>query len=95
MGGFAFIMASSLFLEKVLRLSTFQVLECFASVHLIIQYALLVLKDLFVVDVNLSTWAMYGEFGPPNSQPVVTRFTDCSCLGFSSAPKLLHGHLVF
>ena len=68
-GGLCFYMASSLSLEKVLRLLPFQIFECFASVHLIIQYALRVLLNLSIVDANLSIWVMYGGFGPPNSDP--------------------------
>lgn len=68
-GGLCFYMASSLSLEKVLRLHTFHVFECFALVHLIIQYALLFFLILSVVDADLSILVMYGGFVPPNSEP--------------------------
>jgi hypothetical protein len=67
--GLCFYMASSLSCEKVLRLHTFQFFECFASVHLIIQYALLLLLNQSVVNASLSIWVMYGGLEPPISEP--------------------------
>jgi hypothetical protein len=84
MGGLCFYIPSSLSWEKVLRLHTFQVFECYASVHLIIQYALLLLPNLSIVDADLSIWVMYGGFGPP-----VNRLDSVYCLLSSGFCHLL------